>query len=74
MRVPKFRDLAQFVRFKRFWVVSGAQDRARLSQHMETVFTSQNKKNVLFSSRKTLDEEAETQGTGDLRAPRHEHR
>ena len=70
MRVPKFRDLAQFVRFKRFWLVSGAQERARLSQHVKTVFTSQNKKDVRLLARKTQDH-AEAKDAGDLRAPRH---
>ena len=74
MRVFKFSDLAQFMRFKRLWIVIGAQERARMSQHVNTVFTSKNKKNVLFLARKTQDAEGETQGTGNLRAPRHEPR
>ena len=73
MRVFKFSDLAQFMRFKRVWVVSGAQDRARMSQHVNTVFTSKNKKDVLFLARKTQDATGEAQGASNLRAPRHEH-
>ena len=74
MRVFKFRDLAQFMRFKRLWLVSGASDRARMSQHVNTVFASKSKKNVLFLARKTHDAEAEAPGKGDVRAPWYEHR
>ena len=73
MGIFKFRDLAQFMRFKRLWLVSGAQERARMSQHVNTVFTSKNKKNALFLARKTQDV-IEAEAAGDLRAPRHEPR
>ena len=55
MRIFKFRDLAQFIRFKRLWLVSGTQERARMSQHINTVFTSKNKKKRLVLARKTQD-------------------
>ena len=44
--------MGAFVRFKKLWYVSGGQDRARLLQHVNTVFSSKNKKNVLFLPRK----------------------
>ena len=74
MRIFKFSDMAQFMRFKKLWIVSGAQARARMSQHVNTVFTRKNKKNVLFLATKTQDAEGETQGPGNVRAPRHEPR
>jgi hypothetical protein len=53
MRVPFFRNLGAFMRFKRLWLVSGAQDRARMIRHVNAVFASKNKKGVLFLTRKT---------------------
>ena len=56
MRVPKFKNLGAFLRFKRLWIVSNAhfsesfargrrlQDRARMIQHVNTVFSSKSKK------------------------------
>ena len=44
MRVPKFETIAAFLRFKRLWMVSGAQTRARMIQHVNTVFSFKNKK------------------------------
>ena len=55
MRVPTFKHLGAFIRFKRLWLVSNAQDRARMIQHVNTVFSSKNKKNALFLPRKATE-------------------
>ena len=63
MKVPKFRGLDSFIRFRRIWMVSNAQDRARMIQHVNTVLSAKSKKNVLFLARKT-----QHQGTAENKA------
>ena len=54
MRVPKFKNLGAFLRFKRLWIVSNAQDRARMIQHVNTVFSSKSKKKCnVFNKKNT---------------------
>jgi len=65
MRVPKFRHLDAFIRFKRLWLVSGAQDRARMIQHVNTVFSSKNKKKVDVFNKKNNEQRPEAQTQGD---------
>ena len=73
MKIPSFKNLAIFVRFKNLWMVSGPEDRGRLMRHTKTVFSSKNKKKTAKLTKKTnafRTNEAETQvGLAHLRAP-----
>ena len=73
MRVPAFKHLGAFIRFKRLWLVSNAQDRARMIQHVNTVFSSKNKKMHCFYQEKqqnAAQQRPEAQGEGDVQAQR----
>ena len=74
MKIPSFKNLATFVRFRNLWMVSGSEDRDRLMRHTKTVFSSKNKKKAAKLTKKNTNalrtNEAETQvGFAHLRAP-----
>ena len=64
MRIPKFTDIAAFIRFKRFWLVSSAQERARMSQHC--FYVQKQKKSSVFSKKNNDAAKAEAE---DARVP-----
>ena len=71
MKIPSFKNLAVFVRFKNLWMVSGSEDRGRLMRHTKTVFSSKNKKKAAKLTKKNhhvRTNEAEI-GFAHLRAP-----